>query len=103
MEMGDKGIKTDETKQGGNKPDLNIYEMAHNNALKVDLFFKAALPQLAAESLYTAAEAKFKQAKSETDAAKKTAAAAAAKKLIEQLQRDYPTSSWSDKARNLAG
>jgi TolA-binding protein len=103
MEMGDKGIKTDETKQGGNKPDLNIYEMAHNNALKVELFFKAALPQLAAESLYTAAEAKFKQAKSETDAAKKAAAAAAAKKLIDQLQRDYPTSSWSDKARNLAG
>ncbi|MDX6765338.1 MAG: tetratricopeptide repeat protein [Candidatus Methylacidiphilales bacterium] len=102
VEMGDKGIKTSETKQAAGKPDLNIYELAHNNAVKIDLFYRASLPQMVPEALYIAAGAKFKQAKSETDPARKKAAEDAAKKLVDLLQRDYPTSPWSDKARNLS-
>jgi len=102
IEMGDKGLTTPETKQANNKPDMNIYELAHNNALKVDLYYGAALPHLAAEALYTSAQAKLKQAKSESDPARKKAAEDAAKKLIDQLQRVHPTSPWSDKSRSLS-
>jgi outer membrane protein assembly factor BamD (BamD/ComL family) len=101
IEIGDKGLKTEETKQGGNRPDLNIFELAHNNAIKIDIFYRTALPQLVAEALYVAAEAKFKESRSLTDAAKKQSAADAAKKLVDQLLKEHPNSPWATKARDL--
>jgi hypothetical protein len=99
--MGDKGLKTEETKQGGNLPDRNIYELAHNYANKVVIFYNATLPQLAAEALYVAADAKFKQARSTNDAAAKAKAQDDAKKLVDTLLKDYANSPWATKARDL--
>jgi tetratricopeptide (TPR) repeat protein len=101
IEMGDKGLKTEETKQGGNRPDLNIFELAHNNAIKIDIFYRSALPQLVAEALYVAAEAKFKQARTLTDAEAKAKAQADAKKLVDTLLKDHANSPWATKARDL--
>jgi TolA-binding protein len=101
IEMGDKGLKTEETKQGGNLPDRNIYELAHNYANKIVIFYNAALPQLAAEALYVAADAKFKQARSTNDAAAKAKAQDDAKKLVDTLLKDFPNSPWATKARDL--
>lgn len=101
IEMGDKNLKTDETKQGENQPDMNIYELAHNNANKVVLFYKGSLPQLAAEALYLAADARFKQSRTETDPAKKKAFEDGARKLVDELLRDFPTSPWAEKGRAL--
>jgi len=101
IEMGDKGLKTKETDQGPNKEAFNIFELAHNNAIKIDIFYRAALPQLVAEALYVAADAKFKQAKSENDPKKKADAEAAAKKLVDSLLKDHPNSPWATKARDL--
>lgn len=101
IEMGDKGLKTSRTKQGPDRPELNIYELAHNNAIKIDIFYRAALPQLVAEALYVAAEAKFKQARSESDPKRKAEATEAAKKLVDSLLREHPNSPWARKARDL--
>lgn len=85
--MGDKKMTTPDTKLEDGS-DMDIYDLAVNNLIKVEVFYAEALPVHSSEALYRAVAIRKKQGKTED-----------ANRMLERLLSTYLTTEWAQKAR----